>query len=38
MLDLSQKLILLRNASFWDYVFRLQPDANVLNKESETAD
>lgn len=35
---LEPKTHFITNVSFWDYVFRLQPDANVLNKESETAD
>ena len=32
------RIIFLRITSVWDYMFRLQPDAHVLNKESEPAD
>lgn len=35
---LCHKIISLRIASVWNYMFRLQPNAHVLNKESEPAD
>ena len=35
---LCRNVILLRITSVWDYMFRLQGDALMLNKESEPAE